>query len=66
MKKIFNSHGADSSLQQYDGCICVVLKKLTPEKVDTEDVGEMYRIRFLDGYETDAFADELTEGGQSR
>ena len=30
-----------------------------PSTYDAKDVGQMYRIRFADGFETDAFADEL-------
>lgn len=37
-----------------------VLSRLDPATYDSEDVGVMYRIRFADGYEDEAFADELT------
>lgn len=61
MTKIFNSHGADSELRKYDGCSCKVIKELTKDEADIDDVGKMYTIRFKDGYETDAFEDELED-----
>ena len=45
MLKMFNSHSADS--------------ELTKEEADIDDVGKMYHVRFMDGYETDVFEDEL-------
>lgn len=34
---------------------------LDPARFDFDDVGPMFRIRFSDGVETDAFSDELAE-----
>lgn len=59
MVKPFNSHGADSELKKYDNCLCEVQRELTKEEADIDDVGRMYHIKFMDGYETDAFEDEL-------
>lgn len=61
MMKIFDSHGTDSELMKYDGCLCEVERELTSDECDIEDVGMMYHIKFMDGYETDAFEDELSE-----
>ena len=61
MVKTFNSHGADSELKKYDNCLCEVQKELTKEEADIDDVGRMYHIKFMDGYETDAIEDELIQ-----
>lgn len=58
--KIFDSKGADSELAKYDGCLCEITRELTEEEADINEVGKMYHIKFIDGYETDAFADELS------
>lgn len=60
MKFIFDSHGGDSALNARTGQSVVVLRALTEQEADIADVGKMFHIRFEDGYETDAFADELT------
>lgn len=60
MKFIFDTHGGDSELNSRTGQKVVVLRELTEQEADIADVGKMFRIRFEDGYETDAFADELT------
>ena len=60
MKFLFDSHGGDSQLNARTGQTVEVLRKLTEQEADISDVGSMFRIRFEDGYETDAFADELT------
>lgn len=57
-KRIFNSHGADSDLNERTGSSCEIIRKLTEKEADPE-VGSMYHIRFEDGFETDAFEDEL-------
>lgn len=59
MKLIFDTHGGDSELNCRSGQTVTVLRALTEDEADIADVGKMYRIRFEDGYETDAFADEL-------
>lgn len=61
MKKIFDTHGGDSELNCRSGQTVDVIRLLTKEEADLNETGPMYRIRFLDGYETDAFADELRE-----
>ena len=60
MKFIFDSHGGDSTLNDRTGQSVTVLRALTEQEADIFDVGKMFRIRFEDGFETDAFADELT------
>lgn len=60
MQFIFDSHGGDSQLDCRTGQCVRVIRALTEQEADIEDVGKMFRIEFPDGYETDAFADELT------
>lgn len=50
----------DTELLKYDGQMVTVMRPLTEDEADIFDVGNMYKIRFSDGYETDAFEDELT------
>ena len=55
----FNTHGSDSELNDRSGEVVVVVGKLHPSEYDECEVGPMYRIRFDDGFETDAFVDEI-------
>ena len=57
MKKIFNT--TDSELMKYNGTEVEVIRSLTEKECDIADVGNMYKVRFFDGYERDAFEDEL-------
>ena len=59
MKKIFNT--TDSELKKYNGTEVEIIRPLTGKECDIADVGNMYKVRFYDGYERDAFEDELTE-----
>jgi hypothetical protein len=54
----FYYSGTDTEphLGERDGRYVDVLRPLTEDEADIPD---MYKIRFLDGYETDAFGDEL-------
>lgn len=57
---IYDSHGADSELNERTGETAVILRSLNSDECDKAEVGNMYRIKFdSDGYETDAFEDEL-------
>lgn len=56
--KIFSSHGTDSRLTKYDGQRCTVIRPLDATEAD-EEVGPMFKVRFEDGHEADAFEDEL-------
>lgn len=60
-KIIFDTHGGDSTWNYRSGETAVILYPLSEKECDIEDVGPMYRIRFSDGTETDAFEDELTK-----
>jgi hypothetical protein len=57
MKKFFNT--TDSELKKYNGTEVEVIRTLTEKECDIEDVGNMYKVKFYDGYERDAFEDEL-------
>ena len=59
MRKIFDTHGNDSEFNNRSGQEVEVIRPLTSNECDIEEVGNMYHIRFDDGYETDAFEDEL-------
>lgn len=50
----------DTDLAKYNQTKVTVLRKLTKDECDIEDVGNMYKVRFEDGYERDVFADELS------
>ena len=58
-KAIFDTHGNDTKWNHRSGESVDVLRPLTANEADTADVGPMYKIRFVDGTKTDAFADEL-------
>lgn len=55
----FNSHGGDSQLNHRNGERIFVIDELDPSEYDREEVGPMYRVMFEDGFEVDAFEDEI-------
>lgn len=60
--KVFRSSASDKGEPGYperSGQKVKVLRPLTSEEIDIEEVGPMFRIRFADNVVTDAFADEL-------
>lgn len=52
----------DRLLERYNGTEVEVIRSLTLEECDIEDVGNIFVVRFYDGYESDVFADELIGG----
>lgn len=58
-KYTFNT--TQSDLTKYNDTEVEILRALTDTEADIFDVGNMYCVRFNDGYETDAFEDELTD-----
>ncbi len=56
-KYTFNT--TDTDLEKYNGTEVEVIRPLTEDEADISDVGNMYKVRFADGFETDAFEDEL-------
>lgn len=60
MQKVFDAHGADSELNCRSGEVVEVLSPLTEQEADLFETGPMFHIRFVsDGFEMDAFEDEL-------
>lgn len=59
-KYIFDTHGADSDLNERSGQQVEIIRQLTKDEVDDE-IGKMFKIRFSDGFEADAFEDELSK-----
>jgi hypothetical protein len=60
---IFRSTSRDNGAPGHrdrSGSIVEVVRPLDASEHDNEEVGDMFRIRFNDGTEADAFADELT------
>ena len=60
--RIFKTIGSDEILKAHDMQPCVIVRPLTSREADLFETGPMYRIRFSDGFETDAFSDELFKG----
>lgn len=58
-KYVFNT--TDTELTKYNGTEVEVIRSLTDKECDIADVGNMYKIKFGDGYVKDAFEDELTQ-----
>ena len=56
-KYIFNT--TDTELKQYNGTEVEVIRPLTEDEADIFDVGNMYKVKFYDGYVSDVFEDEL-------
>lgn len=50
---------SEKELVKREGQTVTVFAPLNPETYDIEETGTMYRIKFEDGYETDAFEEEL-------
>jgi hypothetical protein len=49
----------DSDLKNRNNYIVEIIRQLTNKECDIADVGYMYKIKFQDGFITDAFEDEL-------
>lgn len=49
----------DPIVSRYTGQGAVLVRPLTSDEADIDDVGPMWRVRFDNGEEHDAFADEL-------
>lgn len=57
-KYIFNT--TDTELTKYNGAEVEIIRPLTEDEADIFDVGNMYKVRFANGYERDAFEDKLS------
>ena len=58
-KAVFNT--TDLELMHYNGTVVEVIRPLTQDECDIDDVGKMYKVKFHDGYIRDAFQDELSK-----
>lgn len=47
------------NLMQYNGQDFEILRELTEDEADVDEVGRMFKIKFQDGFITDAFEDEV-------
>lgn len=57
----FNTHGGDSTLNHRSGQHITVIDVCDPCEYEYEEIGWMYRVRFDDGFEAEAFEDEIEE-----
>lgn len=51
----------EDNLKSHSGQTVTIVRPLTADEADLAEVGPMSRIKFSDGYEADAFDDELAE-----
>ena len=57
----YDSHGADTQLNERTGTIAVVLRSLEGFEYDRDEVGNMYKVSFVrDGFSIDVFEDEIS------
>lgn len=63
MTSVFVSNG-DSEWDSRTGEVAEILHRLGSDEADVVDVGPMFHIRFNDGFEMDAFIDELPNLGE--
>lgn len=59
-EKNYKFNTTDTELLKYNGTKVSVIRALTENECDIEDVGNMYKVKFEDGYERDVFEDELS------
>ncbi len=57
MNKIFKT--TQSDLVKHNGLKFEIIRPLTEDEADINDVGNMYKIKLENGIEIDAFEDEL-------
>ena len=50
---------SDKFLFVHSGQHCTIERVLTQAEADIDDVGQMFRVKFRDGFIADVFADEL-------
>lgn len=59
-EKNYKFNTTDTELLKYNGTKVSVIRALTENECDIEGVGNMYKVKFEDGYERDVFEDELS------
>ena len=55
---VFNT--TQSDFLKYNGTEVHAIRPLTEAEADIADVGNMYKVRFVDGFISDVFEDELS------
>ena len=69
MRYVFAYSGSDpyvhgqptaNTIFDHNGHECVIVRDLTPDEADIDEVGPMHEVRFDDGCTVHVFADELT------
>lgn len=60
-KFVYDSHNADTGMNHLTGQEVEVIRPLTEEEADLEDVGMMYKCKFANGEIKDCFDDELID-----
>ena len=63
LRDTFQTHGGDTTLAHRDGQKFKLLGRTPDENYDRiePEAGSLWRIRFEDGFETDAYGDEIAE-----
>ena len=57
----YDMNNSEVELHEHAGQVPVSVEPLDPREYDEAEGGPMFKIRFEDGFETYAFADELSE-----
>ena len=60
-KFIYDSHEADTTMNHLTGQEVEIIRPLTEDEADIEEVGMMYKCKFEDGEIRDCFDDELMD-----
>jgi hypothetical protein len=61
---LFTTRSRDEANASHSGLTCRIIRELTDDERDRE-VGPMFTVRFPDGFQVDAFHDELTPAPES-
>lgn len=57
-KYIFNT--TESGLKKYNETEVKIIRPLTGKEADIEEIGNMYKVKYYDGFIGDVFEDELS------
>ena len=58
---VFDSHGGDTTLNWRTGQHATVVRRLTQDEADLDEVGPMWEVKFEDGSLVHVFEDEIKE-----
>ena len=59
MNRSYTFNTTQSDLLKFNGTEVYIIRPLTEAEADIADVGNMYKVRFVDGFVRDVFEDEL-------